>query len=195
MRTIARCVAAAGIALFSVALGAAPASAGGGCHGPLTDAAGVHIEISALCFSPTVLRVRPGTTVNWANRDGIEHTVTATGGSFDADLQDGQAYSRRFDQSGVFPYYCHFHPGMVGVVFVGDGRATVQGTTTTAIATAAAAGAAAGAGAGPVARSGHHSVGPALTIGALITAAALVALGAWRSLNAGRPQTATPSAP
>jgi plastocyanin len=193
MRTIARCVAAAGIALFSVGLGAAPASAGGGCHGPLTDVAGVHVEISSLCFNPTVLRVRPGTTVNWANRDGIEHTVTATGDSFDADLQDGQAYSRRFDLNGVFPYYCHFHPGMVGVVLVGDGRPAVQGTTTTAIAATAAASAS-----GPVARSGHHSVWPALTIAALVIVAALAALvafGAWRSLQAGRPRTATPSAP
>lgn len=191
MRTIARCLAAAGVALFGVALGADPAWAGGGCHGPLTDAAGVHVEISALCYSPTVIRVRPGATVDWVNRDdGIEHTVTATGDSFDADLRGGQAYSRRFDQSGVFPYYCHFHPGMVGVVLVGDGRPAAGGAPTTTIAAVAAP-----ASAGPPAdRPGHHSAWPDVGIGALtVVAAAAVSLGGWRAVQMRRPNTVTTS--
>jgi len=28
----------------------------------------------------------------------------------------------RFDQAGVYPYFCHQHLGMIGVVVVGDGR-------------------------------------------------------------------------
>jgi plastocyanin len=186
MRTIARCLAAAGITLLGVALGAAPASAGGGCHGPLTDAAGVHVEIAALCFTPSVIRVRPGAMVNWVNRDGLEHTVTAAGDAFDADLQIGQSYSRRFDQSGVFPYYCHFHPGMVGVVLVGDGRPAAGGTSTTIAALTAAA--------GPAARSTHLSAWPDLGIGALVAvAAAALALGSWRVVQVRGPKTVTTS--
>jgi plastocyanin len=175
MRTIARGLAAAAIMLFTVVvagLGAGPAWAGGGCHGPLTDAAGVHVEISALCYSPTVLRIRPGTTVTWVNHDGMEHTVTATGDAFDGDLQDGQTYSQRFPASGVYPYYCHFHPGMVGVVFVGDGH--VAATVAAPAAPAAHA------------RSSHPSGWRDVTIGALAVVTALVALGAWRSFSIGR---------
>jgi Copper binding proteins, plastocyanin/azurin family len=145
----------------------------------------VHVDISALCFNPTVLRVRPGTTVDWVNRDGLEHTVTATGDAFDSTLQDGQGFRRRFDASGVFPYYCRIHPGMVGVVLVGDGRPSAPVVT-------GVAGVAAGS-APPAAGRGHHSGWLDLTIGGLIIAAAMVSLGAWRSLQSGRPTAATPN--
>ena len=28
----------------------------------------------------------------------------------------------RLDQAGTYPFFCYVHPGMVGVVVVGDGR-------------------------------------------------------------------------
>ena len=28
----------------------------------------------------------------------------------------------RLDQAGTYPFFCYLHPGMVGVVVVGDGR-------------------------------------------------------------------------
>jgi plastocyanin len=118
MRRIARCLVTAGIVSATVGLAARSASAGGGCHSPLSDAAGVHVEISSLCFNPTVIRVRPGTTVDWVNHDATDHTVTALGDAFDANLQDGMTASQRFAAAGTFPYYCRLHPGMVGVVVV-----------------------------------------------------------------------------
>src|SRR5207245_5970490 len=52
---------------------ALPAAAGGGCHSPVTDRTGTTVTIQDLCFSATVLRIRPGQTVTWANRDGFSH--------------------------------------------------------------------------------------------------------------------------
>jgi plastocyanin len=174
MRTIARWLAAAGIAVTATTMAAAPASAGGGCHGPLTDASGVHVELNSLCFNPTVIRVPPGASVDWVNRDGIEHTVTATGDAFDQTLADGQTFTQVFRQGGTFPYYCRLHPGMVGVVIVGDGRvARQQAVPVPAVATRV-----------DQSRPSHSSLWwPAVGL-LILTAALALALWAWRRVNA-----------
>ena len=56
--------------LMSVAAPVASlASGGGGCGRPVTDGDGTRVSIRNFCFGPTVLRVRPGDTVTWVNRD------------------------------------------------------------------------------------------------------------------------------
>jgi len=118
------------------ALMAGPATAGGGCHVPLTDRSGAKVTAAELCFTPTVIRVAVGGIVTWTNDDSFDHTVTGVGGawgSYDV-LGPHQSVSHHFDSSGTYPYYCAIHPGMVGAVVVGDGE---PGTS------AAAAGAAA----------------------------------------------------
>jgi plastocyanin len=172
MRTIARWLAAAGIVVTATTMAAAPASAGGGCHGPLTDASGVHVELNSLCFNPTVLRVQPGASVDWVNRDTIEHTVTATGDAFDQTLVDGQTFTRVFRQGGTFPYYCRYHPGMVGVVIVGDGRGAGQ-QAVPAVATRL-----------DQSRPSHHVWWPVAGLLILTAVALALALWAWRRVNA-----------
>ena len=36
----------------------------------------------------------------------------------------GDRTSVRLEQAGTYPFFCYVHPGMVGVVVVGDGRGT-----------------------------------------------------------------------
>ncbi len=97
---------------------------GGGCHaGGVTDAKAVAVDLSASCFTPTVVRVDPGSEVTWTNRDSYDHTVTGVAGSwgtFDT-LAGGASVTYRFEKAGVYPYFCLLHPGMVGAVVVGDG--------------------------------------------------------------------------
>ena len=81
-----------------------------------------------------MLYVNPGATVTWTNKDSETHTVTGLGfrwGS-EGDLLAGNAISYRFVQSGIYPYSCIIHPGMVGAVVVGD-----AGTPTAALGAAA----------------------------------------------------------
>jgi len=90
----------------------------------------VNVDLVSACFSPTVIRILPGQKVTWTNRDSMAHTVTGAAyqwGSTD-QLSLGQTVSFRFAASGVFPYFCLIHPGMVGAVVVGDGTST-QTTT------------------------------------------------------------------
>jgi len=119
------------LSLIALSLGAPAAMAGGGCHGgQLADARGVKVDLKDLCFTPTVIRIQPGQRVTWTNQDNTAHTVT--GAAFQWGTTDQLAFhqtiSFRFADSGVFPYFCLIHPGMVGAVVVGDG--TSSDTTT-----------------------------------------------------------------
>ena len=108
-----------GVALFAVPV--TPASAGGSCFSPARNGSGTNVKLSANCFGPTVLFVRPGTAVTWTNADSYEHTVTGLGFRWGSGepLQGGQSVTYRFDRAGVYPYECVIHYGMVGTVVVG----------------------------------------------------------------------------
>lgn len=114
--------------LVSLVMGAVlvptPAPAGGGCHNPtVPEAAGTKIEMKNACFTPTVLRTEPGSTVTWTNEDDLAHVVIGVGWAAGGDeMALGQSASVRFDQQGTYPYSCYLHPSMNGLVMVGDGR-------------------------------------------------------------------------
>jgi len=127
-------IAIATVAAVAFPGGAAVASGGGGCGRPVTDARGDTVRIRAFCFGPTILRVRPGDEVRFVNADGTPHTVmgaNASWGSF-RQLNPGKDVTYRFTRSGVYPYVCTYHPGMVGAVVVGGGPRMATGASTTA---------------------------------------------------------------
>jgi len=133
-RRIQRSMLLVGACVLTLGLvpGVARASGGGGCGAPVTDATGTGVEIDMFCFSPTILRTEPGTVVTFENLDPTNHNVLGAHGAWgtwDA-LKRGREISFRFAESGVFPYVCAYHPGMVGVVVVGDGIGGAIDTTT-----------------------------------------------------------------
>lgn len=104
-----------------------PASAGGGCHGGTTQGEGDTVSMVDLCFTPSVLRVDPGTEVTFVNRDLTTHNVNANGwGNFD-DMTKGDGFRATFEEEGVYPYACQYHLGMTGAVVVGDGMGVGSG--------------------------------------------------------------------
>ena len=111
------------------------ASGGGGCGRQVTDEAGTTVTIRQFCFGPTILRLAPGETVTWINKDAAPHTVVGANAVW-GDLSMLKRKARvtyRFVRSGVYPYVCTYHPGMVGAVVVGDPTGLGSaGTTTTA---------------------------------------------------------------
>jgi plastocyanin len=112
-----------------VLAGAPPAAAGGGCHRPPSEGRGDTLTLTDLCFSPTVLRVAPGTKVTIVNRDQFEHPLGRPGGAWSWDGGAGDQTAVRLEAAGVYPFFCYVHPGMVGVVVVGDGRGSGGATT------------------------------------------------------------------
>jgi plastocyanin len=55
-----------------------------------------------------------GDIVEWKNSDILEHTATATDGSFDVDLPAGATGRTILKRAGDVTYFCRFHPGMKG---------------------------------------------------------------------------------
>lgn len=101
------------------------ASGGGGCGRAVTDDDGTRVSIRNFCFGPTILRVWPGETVTWVNRDDFPHIVLGANGAwggYDNVRRNGGEVSYRFVSPGVYPYVCTYHPGMIGAVVVGNGK-------------------------------------------------------------------------
>jgi plastocyanin len=102
--------------------------AGGGCHQippGFTDEASNEVSMDECKFIPAVVRIDPGDSIQWTNDDDIDHMVAGVAGSWGTSgvLVTGETADHTFDESGVFPYFCEMHPGMVGTVVVGDGAA------------------------------------------------------------------------
>ena len=117
------------MALSWLLLPAVPALAGGGCHAGVTTGSGDTVEMVDACFTPTTLRVDPGATVTFVNTDPMIHNVTANlWGHFD-DLAEGDTFRATFDEPGIYPYACSYHPGMSGAIVVGDGTGAGNGET------------------------------------------------------------------
>jgi plastocyanin len=127
----------------TVLAAAPPAAAGGGCHRPATEGRGTTLALRELCFSPSVLRVDPGSEVTIVNRDATAHPLGRPGGEWSWEGAIGDRATVRLDRPGIYPFFCYAHPGMVGVVVAGDGRGAGTGVVEVADSQAVPAGAAA----------------------------------------------------
>ena len=114
------------VAFGAFAFVAGDAQAGGGGHGgcaPPRDGTDELVAIENSCFTPAVLYVEPGATVEWQQRDAAPHNVTLFGGDVvggEDALYDGDSVTGAFESPGVYAYYCSVHPSMLGVVVAGD---------------------------------------------------------------------------
>jgi plastocyanin len=110
------------------------ATAGGGGFGPCPygDVATTDVRMTGACFSPAVARVQPGDAVTFTNDDKMLHAVGGVGQTFAGlhpELRPNETLSFRFEEEGVYPYVCVFHPGMAGAIVVGDGEGKGAGAT------------------------------------------------------------------
>ncbi len=77
------------------------------------------VAIQNFSFQPSSITVAKGTTVTWTNRDSVNHTVTADGGTFaSGHLAQGSAFTHTFTEAGTFTYHCSIHPSMTATVVV-----------------------------------------------------------------------------
>jgi plastocyanin len=157
-------------------------AAGGGCYAPESvklstgEADGL---IAECAFQPTVNYIEPGEKVTWTNKDVFDHTVTGAASSWgsDASISQGETVSYTFEDEGVYPYYCAYHPSMVGAVVVGDGTSDGSSNAGAAVLPAddpptSTEAAATG--------SSQSTTFIALAVGALALVAALMTWRAWK---------------
>lgn len=72
------------------------------------------IKIDNLAFGPAPGGMHVNDIVEWTNSDILQHTATATDGSFDIDLPAGTKGRTILKRTGSISYVCRFHPGMQG---------------------------------------------------------------------------------
>jgi len=80
---------------------------------------------SSSFYLPLNLETAIGTTVIWANEDTVSHTIQSQDeygkviALFNsASLNTGDRFEFTFEESGIYHYFCSFHPWRVGVVTV-----------------------------------------------------------------------------
>lgn len=76
-------------------------------------------------YLPLNLEINTNTKVTWVNDDSVPHNIQSQdkfGKVIDlfnsAPLNTGDIFEFTFEESGVYNYYCSFHPWRVGVVTV-----------------------------------------------------------------------------
>jgi plastocyanin len=168
------------VLLGLVAAGAA--TAGGGCHAGseaiATEGSSATVRLDGCTFAPTIARVPVGAEVRFVNVSNTYHDVTGRMYAWGSEqLESGESYAHRFTASGLYPYSCSLHPGMAGVVVVGD----AAGSTADGAPPIGAAGAISDESpAGPGGTSSTVGVGALLGAGALVALLVLTALAAYR---------------
>jgi plastocyanin len=96
------------------------------CLGGVMPAAGAEtaeVAIEKMAFAPQVLKIKPGTTVTWVNREKrTNHSILfEQENMLESDrLFPGETYQRTFDKPGTYSYRCGPHPEMLGVIEVAE---------------------------------------------------------------------------
>ncbi len=75
-------------------------------------AATIQVTVDKLVFTPADITAKVGDTIEWDNRDILQHTATATDGSWNVMLPPKKKGSIVVKKAGTFDYYCKFHPNM-----------------------------------------------------------------------------------
>jgi plastocyanin len=98
---------------------------------PSVLAADRGVTIEDFAFGPQTVTINVGDRVTWTNRDAVEHTATATNGSFDTgNIGEGDSAGVRFTVAGTYRYLCTPHPTMTGTVVVRGAAVTPPNTAT-----------------------------------------------------------------
>ena len=79
----------------------------------------IEVDILISGFQPADITTGRGSTIVWANRDTVAHTVTAEDGSFSSGtIAPGDSFEQRFEKIRSYSYFCKFHPEMKGTVTI-----------------------------------------------------------------------------
>lgn len=86
------------------------------------DAESIPVPIKGFVYIPETVIVPAGSSVAWINEDNAPHTSTGIGDAISAldsgAIVFGQTFTQEFSTPGTYPYYCVYHPNMLGTVVV-----------------------------------------------------------------------------
>lgn len=88
---------------------------------PTPPAVGViRVEIKNFSFVPEAITIKKGETIEWINRDPVQHNAVSQGLFSSEVLNQDQIFSFKFENTGTYDYICTIHPSMKGKVTVVD---------------------------------------------------------------------------
>lgn len=87
---------------------------------PATQAGVTDVAMQGIAFVPKTVTIRQGDSVRWTNLESAPIVHTTTSGDPDGDaigtiwasgnLSPGESFTRQFNESGTFEYFCEIHP-------------------------------------------------------------------------------------
>mgnify|MGYP001244542552 CR=1 FL=1 len=83
----------------------------------------VTVEIQNYTYVPAEVKIRPGDTVRWVNKEKrTSHSILfpAEGGMESDRIFPDESWQRTFSKVGSYPYTCGPHPEMKGLVVVSE---------------------------------------------------------------------------
>jgi len=79
----------------------------------------IEIKIANFAFDRNELTLRVGANVSFVNYDSVSHQIASDSTNLNSGvLQQGQAFSTKFDQAGTYNYHCSIHPSMTGKIII-----------------------------------------------------------------------------
>ena len=91
---------------------AAPASA-------VPPSKAIKVTIAGMSYQPADLTVRIGQTIEWINKDVVDHTATEKAKAlWNVSIAPGKSAKVVMKTAGTFDYFCRYHPNMIGRVVV-----------------------------------------------------------------------------
>jgi plastocyanin len=78
----------------------------------------IRVTMEQIAYTPAQISAYVGDTVEWNNKDIVAHTATARDNSWDVVIAPNGKNSIVLKSAGTVPYYCRFHPNMVGQITV-----------------------------------------------------------------------------
>jgi plastocyanin len=78
----------------------------------------IQVTIEGVTFGSIDGPIKVGDTIEWINKDPIDHTATDKAGAWDVVVPAGKRARVVLRDAGTFEYYCRFHPNMTARVVV-----------------------------------------------------------------------------
>jgi plastocyanin len=116
---VPRAATAALLAAAVLAGGCASSDSGTAASSASTPAArpDATVVMKGLKFAPKRVTIHKGQTVQWVDKDLVDHSVVAKG--IDSpDFAQGESWSHTFARAGMFRYHDRLNPSMKGIVVV-----------------------------------------------------------------------------
>jgi len=85
--------------------------------GGQAQADAIRVTIDQLVFSPDIITAKVGDTIEWINKDPIDHTATVKG-DWEVMIPAGQTVIQPLEKAEAVDFYCRFHPNMMGRIIV-----------------------------------------------------------------------------